>query len=176
MRILIALSVLFAVSAIAAGHDIVWSSYSADLNVKSIDDKNDVIWFSGHITVTGELVFEFEGDGGERDLLWVKLIPDVAELPRFPQVVGGFYPAPLKYLWIRNTDGLLELAFGRKLSAEYSRGHDIYISRRGTFVLGNFAASVECDSREYSASVVRILDRTPQTLLANEPRRDIDGC
>ena len=170
MRPFIAILILCATAAVAADHRMVWSSYSPELRLKSIDRKLDVVRFSGHITVRGELVIVFEGEGDDRDLLWVKLVPDAVELRRFPQVVGGFYPAPLKSLWIHNSDDLLEQAFGPKLAAEYSKGHDRYVSRRGTFVLADYSASVECDSREYGARLLRVAEPGDSALLANSER------
>jgi hypothetical protein len=168
---------LSAVTLVAAASDdgLRWSHYSPELKLASVDSTRHIAKFSGQITVSGELVFTFEGDGNNGDLLWAQLIPDSGELGRLPQVVGGFYPGPLHDIWITPSDGALIMAFGRTKALYYSKGGSRFVSRRARVTLRDYTSSVECDRRGYIATIVRIEKQLQQAQLSNT-RDDLHGC
>ena len=164
-----------AVATVVADDALLWSHYGPELKLASVDSKQHSAKFTGQVTISGELVFTFEGNGTEGDLLWAKLIPDPSEIGRLPQVIGGFYPAPLHDIWIRSADRVLVMAFGETKALYYSRGASRYVSRSVTVILKDYASSVECDHRGYLATIVRIQDPLLQAQTFDS-RNDLHGC
>lgn len=173
--LLFALASIVASVAIAGSSELKWSSYSPELKLKSVDSKLNVVKFSGEITVSGELVFTFEGDGNTGDLMWAHLIPDPTDVDRLPQVTDGFYAAPLKYIWVASPDRVLRMAFGQSKAAYYSKGASRYVSRRVTARLRDYTSTIECDHRGYVATIVRIEDE-PRVAQVSDTHADSHGC
>ena len=143
-------SVLLASTAAPADERVIFSDYQGSLRVKEVDGTRHVVRFSGEVEVSGTLVFSLDrlSETEFGDPLFARFIPDSDQLDRFPQVVEGFYPAPLERISLINIGELYAQLFGadtRATSAE--------LRKAGTIKLAAYATSVECDSRQYYAQV-----------------------
>jgi hypothetical protein len=121
-----------------------------------VDDNLHTARFVGSVALSGELVFTFEGDGKTGDLLWAKFVPDESDASLLPQVIGGFYPGKLRFIWIKNDEETLVMTFGKRLADHYSLGSSRYVSKRVTLKIRDFTSSVECDTRGYGATIADV--------------------
>lgn len=159
-----------------AEEPLVWSHYTAPLKLERVDPDNNLASFTGEFTVSGNLVFVFEGDHQEADLMWVVLVPDPGERGRLPQVVAGKFAAPLRDLWILPPEEVLLRLPGIMEAARAEDGLRRYVTRHATLRLKDYTTLAECGlHRGYHATLVSV-SKFSGPLIVGSPSGPHDAC
>ena len=164
MKILFVLLITSSASVVGAdapvpGHAVEFSKYSPTLKLVSYDKNSDTFNFQGTLKLVGTLFVEFEmetQDKASGDITFEKFVPDASSTTLLPAVVGGFYPAPVRYLDLDLPQEQVEALFGKTEFQRLAHGTQSFVSKRVSLTLHQYSVTVECDSRLYLAREVSV--------------------
>ncbi len=150
-----------------------FSSFSGDFKLASVNHSYNVISFSGTQVARGEVVFEVVTiDDDENEIIKVNFIPDEPSL--FPYVSAGFYAKKLFKISLINHSKARELLFSDEEWKKLISTGEAYISKNVEIEIHNYATSVECDTRHYYAEILN-LKSTTQLVQKTTERKELWG-
>ena len=128
------------------------------------------------ITATGMLFIEFDvGEGNRMEgVNFAKFVPDAKSQRLFPAVTSGKYAAPVRYISFEPAEQVLAAVVGADEAARLSHGTDSVIQIPVEIVLKNYRSEVECDAREYYATLISAKQLGAYTVVT--PDALPDGC
>jgi hypothetical protein len=130
------------------------SAYSEGLRLVSSDDYD--YKFEGLVTLRGTLFIHFDMAAPDRaggEVNFARFAPDAQSVKLLPAVVGGKFPAPIRYINLEPPGVAFEAAFGKVRAAELAYGSAPIVQTEVVVTLRNFGAEVACDSRVYFATI-----------------------
>src|SRR5262249_30130854 len=136
---------------------VAFSAYSPAFQLVDYNEQTHTHRFRGTIKLPGTLFLGFDMDAPDRangEIIFQKFVPDPESAPKLPAVIRGFYAGPVRYVSVdAPLRQLVALFGGEKEFTRVSHGTTHELSRRAVVVLRDYSASIECDSRSYSAHV-----------------------
>jgi hypothetical protein len=164
----------------SARRNVTFSKHSAAVQLASYDKETSTHQFRGRLKLTGTLFLVFDMTAADRangEINFKKLVPDPASAALLPAVVQGFYPGPVAYVNVDVSQDQVERLFGGPQAfARLSHGSSREVSTRVEVVVDRYAATVECDSRSYSAHVVSVAPVRETTRQAAATQTAPPGC
>lgn len=161
------------------GADVTFSKYSAALQLASYDEQTHTHKFQGTIKLKGTLYLIFDMEAPDRangEINFEKFVPDPESASLLPAVVKGFYPSAVKYVNLNAPLAQIEVLFGGKETFyRLSHGTSHEISKRAEVVLGDYSATVECDSRTYWGHAVAVSPLSEPQQIASQGKAP-HGC
>jgi hypothetical protein len=130
----------------------------------SFESATQTATFKGPITVRGVLYFTFDMASETRmaGVLFAKFVPDPDMHARLPAAVSGHFAAPVRHVSFEPADNVLERTVSASEAARVSHGFERIITVPVEIVIDDYRASVECDSRVYSARLLSVRSLAPQ--------------
>lgn len=151
-----------------------FNDYSGDFKVHAVNFSYFAVSFSGQLESDGEVVFEVRPDEGyKHDIYKVVFFPKDASV--FPAITEGFYPKKLDRIGLLNHAKAKALLFTDEQWQIAVSQNQRYISVDASIVLEQYSTSVECDSRQYYASI-SALTQNKTAFAYYSVREDVVGC
>src|SRR5690348_6417994 len=112
------------------------------------------------VTATGTMYFELDMVAEESPdadgVNFAFFVPDASSLSKFPAVTSGEYAAPVRHISFEPADQALVAAVGASSAQRILHGGQPIIAMPVTVTLRNFRSKIECDSRNYYATLISV--------------------